>query len=120
MSVKPITSTLGLLHGGLFLDRVSELFAGVVRGVEDTGKPGRLTITLDVMKVNPAVSVLAKVTDRVPEAPPDADLFYATVEGNLSLDNPNQRKLDLRVAAGNDQTALRGVDPTTGEIRAAS
>ena len=119
MSVKPITQTLGLLHGGLFLDRTSELFAGVVRGVEETGKPGKLTITLDVKKVNAAVCVLAKVTDRVPEATPDADLFYATVEGNLSLDNPNQRKLDLRVASGTDQSTLRGVDPSTGEIRAA-
>ena len=44
------------------------------------------------------ISVLAKVTDKTPEKAPDADLFYATVEGNLSLDNPNQRKLDLRVA----------------------
>lgn len=119
MSVKPITQTLALLQGGTFLDQCSELFAGIVKGVDDTGKAGKLTITLDVKKVNAAVSVLAKVTDKVPERAPDADLFYATVEGNLSLDNPNQRKLDLRVADA-PRTEIRQVDPLTGEIRGAA
>lgn len=48
---RPITDTLRLLHGGLFLDTCSDLLAGVVRSVEETGKPGKLTITLDVKKV---------------------------------------------------------------------
>lgn len=93
---RPITDTLRLLHGGLFLEECSDKLAGVVKNVEDTGKAGKLTITLDVKKVGSAISVLAKVTDKVPEKPADPDLFYATVEGNLSVDNPNQRKLDLR------------------------
>jgi len=126
---KPITDTLRLLQGGIFLDQCSELFASIIRGVEDTGKAGKLTITLDVKKVNAAVSVLAKVTDKTPEKAPDADLFYATVEGNLSLDNPNQRKLDLRPVETAPQavrhldapaTVVRQVtDPETGEIRTA-
>lgn len=115
---KPITDTLRLLHGGAFLEQCSELMAGVVRSVEDTGKAGKLTIALDVKKVGAAVSVLAKVTDKTPEKAPDADLFYATVEGNLSLDNPNQRKLDLRPVAEAPRE-LRNVDQTTGEIRQA-
>jgi hypothetical protein len=40
--------------------------------------------------------VLAKCTDKTPEEQADADLFWPTVEGNLALDNPNQRKLDLQ------------------------
>jgi len=116
---KPITDTLRMLQGGVFLDLCSDLFASVVRGVDETGKAGKLTITIDVKKVNAAVSVLAKVTDKVPEKAPDADLFYATVEGNLSLDNPNQRKLDLRIADAAPKAAARSVDPDTGEIRGA-
>lgn len=116
---KPITDTLRLLQGGVFIAQCSDLFAAIVRGVEETGKAGKLTITLDVKKVNAAVSVLAKVTDKIPEAAPDADLFYATVEGNLSLDNPNQRKLDLRVAE-TPPKALKNVDPETGEIKHAA
>ena len=104
-----------MLHGGLFLDEISEAAAGIVRGVEETGKPGKLTITLDYKKVGAAISVLAKVSDKTPEEAPDADLFYATVEGNLSLNNPAQRQLDLQVAPTNRD--VRDADPATGEIR---
>lgn len=110
MSTRPITDTLRLLQGGVFLDSCSELFAGVVRNVDDTGKAGKLTITLDVKKVSGAISVLAKVTDKTPEKAPDADLFYATVEGNLSVNNPNQRSLDLRVAEPANKAGVRTLE----------
>jgi len=110
MSTRPITDTLRLLHGGLFLDTCSDLMAGVVRNVDETGKAGKLTITLDIKKVSGAISVLAKVTDKTPEKAPDADLFYATVEGNLSVNNPNQRQLDLRVAEPANKAGVRTVD----------
>jgi hypothetical protein len=119
MSVKPITDTLRRLRGGLFVDECSDLFAAIVKGVEDTGKTGKLTITLDVKKVNAAISVLAKVTDKVPEAVPDADLFWSTPEGNLTVENPNQRSLELR-EVGKPDVVPRNVDPETGEIRGAA
>jgi len=106
MSIRPITDTLRLLQGGTFLDQCSEAMSNIVKGVDETGKAGKLTITLDVKKAGGAVSVLAKVTDKTPEEAPDADLFWPTVEGNLSLQNPNQRSLALEV-----------VDQSTGEIR---
>jgi hypothetical protein len=97
--------------------------------VEETGKPGKLTITLDVKKVNALVSILAKVTDKTPEKAPDADMFYVTEEFDLSVDNPKQRKLDLRVAetrreVRGEQTPERAlretmrehVDPDTGVV----
>ncbi|MBI5259779.1 MAG: hypothetical protein HY855_24985 [Burkholderiales bacterium] len=114
---KPITDTLRLLQGGLFVEQCSELFAQVIRQVDETGKAGKLTITLDLKKVSGAIGVLAKVTDKTPEKAPDSELFYATVEGNLSRDNPNQRKLDLRVADAQPKQPVRQVDPETGEIR---
>ncbi len=110
MSTRPITDTLRLLHGGLFLDTCSDLFAGVVRNVDETGKAGKLTITLDIKKVSGAIGVTAKVTDKTPEKSPDADLFYATVEGNLSVNNPNQRSLDLRVAEPANKGGVRTVE----------
>lgn len=116
---RPITHTLRLLHGGTFLDECSEMLAGVVRGVDETGKPGKLTITLDIRKTSGALAVAAKVTDKTPEKAPDADLFYPTAEGNLSLDNPNQRKLDLR-EAGEPPRVVRNADAPAPEVKAAA
>lgn len=96
MAIRPITDTLRLLQGGQFLDQCSELMAEAVRAVEETGKAGKLTITLDLKKSSGAIAIAAKVTNKAPEQKPDEDLMWATVEGNLSLDNPNQRKLDLQ------------------------
>lgn len=106
---KPISETIRLFQGGDFNIACGELFASVLRGVEETGKAGKLTITLDVKQQNGAVAVLAKVTDKTPEKSPDADLYWTTPDGNLSLRNPAQRDLDLQQ-----------VDKSTGEIRSVS
>lgn len=97
MSARPITDTLRLLDGGAFLDRCSDELAALVKAVEATGKTGKLTLTLDLKTVgNGAVQITPKVNAAVPEPKPDTTLLWATVEGNLVLDNPNQQKLDLR------------------------
>lgn len=105
MSVRPITETLNRLRGGLFVDECSEKLAGVVKSVEETGKAGRITITIDLKKSAGALAITAKVTDKTPEAAPEADLLWATVEGNLTPQNPNQRSLQFGE-----------VDRSTGEI----
>lgn len=114
---KPIIDTLRLLQGGTFLEECSDKLAEIVKGVDETGKAGKLTITLDIKKVGATVGVTAKVSDKTPEEAPDPDYFYPTVEGNLSLNNPNQRSLDLR-APDSKPTVVRNIDPTTGEIKA--
>lgn len=132
MSIRPITDTLRLLQGGLFLDQCSQLLAEVVRDVDETGKAGKLTLTLELSKAGGAIAIVAKASHKVPEQKPDADLLWPTTEGNLSQSNPNQRSLDLRVAeppakevrhvdARGDARAGTGVavDPDTGEISAA-
>jgi hypothetical protein len=118
---KPLTDTLRMLQGGALNDHAGELLADIVKGVDETGRAGRLTITIDVKKAGAAVSVRIKVTDKTPEEQADDDLFWPTVEGNLSLQNPNQRSLDLQPLP-KPRTELRpapNVDPDTGEISAA-
>jgi hypothetical protein len=44
---KPITYTLSLLQGGAFNDKCGAMLAEVVKGVAETGKAGKLTITID-------------------------------------------------------------------------
>ena len=116
MSARPITDTLRLMNGGTFIDECSEALAGLVKGVDETGKAGKLTITLALKKSGGAIEIASTVKANTPEPKPDSTLLWATTEGNLSVDNPAQRKLDLKVADA-PRAAPRSVDPETGEIR---
>lgn len=94
--MRNIAEVMSTLHGGSFADECSDELKQLVRSVEETGKAGKLTITLDLKKAGAALQIDAKVTSKTPEPKADADLLWATVEGNLSLQNPNQRNLDLQ------------------------
>lgn len=88
---------IGALNGGLFGHKVSETFAQVLQAVEQTGKAGKLTITVDVTKTTGGmVALVAKVTDKTPEPKPDADVRWVTEDGELTHKNPKQRDLELR------------------------
>lgn len=106
MSTRPITDTLRLLNSGEFLDECSAQLAELVKGVDETGKAGTLTIKLALKKASGAIEIVPTVTNKTPEPKPDSTLLWPTVEGNLEVDNPNQRKLPFR-----------DVNPKTGEIR---
>jgi len=92
---RPIFETLRLLQGGMFLDLCSDQLSEAVKAVEETGKAGKLTITLDLKRASGAIEVVAKVTNKVPEPKADGTLLWATVDGNLVPENPHQQKLDL-------------------------
>lgn len=98
MSVKPITTTLALLHGGAFIDEASDKMAELVKMVEETGKAGTMTISIAIKKAGGAMQIDAGIKAKIPEPKPDSTLLWATVEGNLVMDNPAQQKLDLRDA----------------------
>lgn len=93
---KPFSESLRMLQGGVFNAECGELFANVLKGVEETGKAGKLTLTIDVKKAGAAVAISAKATDKTPEDAPAADLFWTTPEGNLTQQNPAQSQLDLQ------------------------
>lgn len=117
---RPITETLARLQGGVFIDKCSDLLAEAVKAVDETGKAARITIVLNIKKVGGAVSVHSDVIDKTPKTPADPDLFYPTVEGNLSVDNPAQMKLPLRDASVERKGDLRDSDTPVKALRDAS
>lgn len=105
--VRPLADTLRDLGRGRVIDEAAVLLQDVVRAVKDSGKKGRLTITVDVapMKGNDAaLLVSANATAKLPPSEPIAGAFFPDVDGNLLRDDPRQPMLPLRelngVAAG--------------------
>ena len=105
---KPLTDTLRMLQGGAFNSQCGDKLAEIVKAVDETGKPGRLTITINLKRAGGAMQVLARFSDKTPEEIPDADMFWPTVEGNLSIDNPAQRKLDLQPVPSTERELRSG------------
>ena len=116
---KPLAYALSMLKNGALNQEAGDLLAGIVKAVEETGKPGKLTLTIAVARQGAALSVLGIVTDKTPEERPLPDLFWSTVEGHLTQENPNQRRLDLQVVPEKRPEAVQHIDPSTGEIRTA-
>jgi len=94
---RPITDTLRLLEGGTFLDKCSDEMTNLVKQVESTGKGGEIVIRVKVKRVTAStVGLIPTCETKIPKEKPDEMLFYPTPDGNLSIDNPKQQKLDLK------------------------
>ena len=112
---KPFSYALALLQGGALNTEAGDVLASVVKAVDETGKAGRVTITIDIVKAGAALAVTGKVTDKTPEEKATPDMYWPTVEGHLSLQNPNQRNLEFE-AVPNTKPAVEHIDKSTGEI----
>lgn len=89
---RPITDTLRLLDEGAFLDRCSTMLGKLVCGVEETGKAGKLQITLTLKRsAKGALLITPDVTTKVPEPKLEPTMLWATPEGNLTQDTPSSR-----------------------------
>lgn len=117
MSVRPITDTLRALQEGLYLDRCSDKLADLVKGVDETGKSGKLVLTLELKKSSGAISITAHVKASTPEPKPDSDLLWPTVEGNLTRDNPKQQQLELRQVEASKAAEARPVEALQAAVR---
>jgi hypothetical protein len=74
-------------------DQLSAALSKVVKAVIDTGKDGQITLSVKV-KPMPKVDGMVKIEDgltvKVPELDRPASMWFATDEGQLSADHPNQ------------------------------
>lgn len=97
MAIRPITDTLRMIDNGVFIDISSDKLNQVIKRVDETGKAGKLTITLDIKPARAgAMNIVPNVTAKLPEAKADPTLLWITPDFNLTAENPNQQKLDLR------------------------
>lgn len=99
---RPITDTIRQIGGGVFIDTASDKLAELVAAVDQSGKSGKINLTITVKKATRggAMHVSGTVTLTKPPADPLECMLFATPEGNLVADDPKQQKLDLKAVAG--------------------
>ena len=109
-----ITDTLRQLEGGVFVITASEELASLVKAVDETGKPGKLTIELAIKRASStALSVTPKVSVKKPQDHAIDTLLFPTTEGHLLTEDPHQRKLDLKAVE------IPGADRLTIQLKTA-
>jgi hypothetical protein len=93
---KAFTQTLVELRGGELVEEATNQLNELVSMVRDTGKPGKITVTIDVKpfsKVADALEVTGKVTTSLPREKETAEVFFPTFENNLSRHSERQTEL---------------------------
>lgn len=64
---RPIIETLHHLEGGCFLDDAGDKLAEIVKAVDASGKPGKLTLTITVRKaMSSALAIKGKIAISLP------------------------------------------------------
>lgn len=96
---KPITDTMRHIGNGFFISSASDKFQELVKKVNETGKAGKIDLTINVKKLvkNGAMQITGKVKATMPAEEPMETVLFATEEGALTPDNPHQQKLNLTV-----------------------
>lgn len=101
-------AALQRLGGGYLMDELHEALVKTAEEVVATGKPGTITLTLNVStksQGNPMITVDEKVSRSAPKKDPRGAFFFA-VDGGLFKEDPRQAKM-----------AFRLVNEDTGEIK---
>jgi hypothetical protein len=107
---RPITDLLRDLRNGLLLDELAIQMQCLVNAVDETGKAGKLVLTLDVKpfaKAGGAMVIKDTIKATLPKLDNSGTVLFATPEGNLQRSNPRQEELPgIRLA---DEPQRRGV-----------
>lgn len=104
--------------GGQLHEELTEKLNQLVTAVIEHGKPGSVTLTVEVapMKDSNMVRVTDKLTPKIPEADRGGSFFFSDKDGGLHREDPNQMKLDteLRVVQTSDDEPI--VIDANGEV----
>lgn len=112
MAQRPFPQVLNELRYGEVVQELTDKLNELVKAVENTRKGGEIVLKLKLVptKSNGAIDIIDTIKASIPELPKGSSLFFATVEGNLVRNNPNQPEL----------TGLRTVEvEQRGEVKSA-
>ncbi|MCG8991790.1 hypothetical protein LH427_01955 [Laribacter hongkongensis] len=120
---RPITDTLKDLGHGSFIDEASDALNKLVAAVSDTGRGGKLTLTLSVKKAtrgSGAMIVQDEIKLSLPKQEARETMLFATPENNLTTEDPRQQRLELKsvpaslAAASSD---LKTIPPQADQLK---
>lgn len=100
--MRPITDVLRDIRKGRVVDLATERLAEIVQAVDETGKPGELTL---ILKVTPEKgggsqkTLTAKVKAKIPEADLPEGIFFSDADGDLHRSDPAQTTMEFRDAS---------------------
>jgi hypothetical protein len=111
---KPFAAFVQEQRRGALHVELSDNLAELVTACVETGKKGKLTLTVTVAPMKGSSDGVLTVTDEVRLAVPKADarpaIFYADEHGNLSRNDPRQLEIGLRGVDGGAGRADDGTD----------
>lgn len=103
MTARPFFDTARDIRRGQFLEDCADELHRVVTSVEETGKPAKLTIEINIKpaggKAQGAVILSDKIKAKLPDLPAGDTILFVTTENNLVATDPRQSKLDLKEVA---------------------
>jgi hypothetical protein len=114
-SPEPSNSFLTLLQthrGAGVLADASQGLSELVAAVQNTGKPGTLTVTLRISPAsrgNSAVVVGDRIVAKVPQMAAEESFWFATEDGKLLRDDPRQARLPFPRAVPEAQESGKSV-----------
>lgn len=100
MTLNAYSTLVQQLHDGDTDRDLSNQLAEVLNECRKTGKPGSVTLTLDIKPLGvESVFIDAVIKTKIPEQPRESQKFYLTDELQLTRRRPGQLSLeDLKVA----------------------
>ena len=104
--------TIRLLSGGRLDELLLESMREVVAAVHETGKPGKLTLTLTVKPNEERRSVMISPDVKTSAPKPNAgeSLFFSTEDGEMMRTDPKQPDLPFRAVETREVSNFRSTD----------
>lgn len=100
--MRPITDVLREARNGRVADLASVRLAELVQAVDETNKPGTVTITIKVKPEKGGGSqkqLSFDVKSKIPEPDLPEATFFSDADGNLHRSDPQQREMFADAAA---------------------